>query len=373
MGHPDKVADQISDSILDAIIADDKNARVACECLVTTGMAFVAGEITTTTYADIPQIVRDTIGGIGYTDASMGIDSRTCAVITSIDKQSPDIAMGVDESGDHEQGAGDQGIMFGFATNETPEYMPMPIALAHRLMMKHAEMRQSGAMPFLRPDGKCQVTMEYENGKPKRVHTVVFATQHSEDIETPELREQVKKQIILPCFPEQVVNDEIIYHINATGRFVLGGPHADCGLTGRKIIVDTYGGFGAHGGGAFSGKDPSKVDRSATYMSRYIAKNIVAAGLAEKCEVQIAYSIGVADPISILADCNGTEKIPEQKIEELIREIFPLKPKAIIRHLDLLRPIYRETARFGHFGRNLPNFTWEKTDMAEKLKSAAGL
>jgi S-adenosylmethionine synthetase len=373
MGHPDKVADQISDSILDAIIVDDKNARVACETMVTTGMAIVAGEITTSTYADIPRIVRDTIASIGYTDASMGIDSRTCAVITSIDKQSPDIAMGVDESADREQGAGDQGIMFGYASNETPEFMPLPIALAHRLMKKHADVRESGELPFLRPDGKCQVTMEYKDGAPDRVHTVVFATQHSEDIEIEDLRKQVTEKIILPCLPGDYVKGDIIYHINATGRFVLGGPHADCGLTGRKIIVDTYGGFGAHGGGAFSGKDPSKVDRSATYMARYIAKNIVAAGFADKCEVQIAYSIGVADPISILADCSGTEKVPEQKIEELIREVFPLKPRAIIKHLDLLRPIYRETARFGHFGRNLPGFTWEKTDMVDKLKSAAGI
>ncbi|TET33872.1 MAG: methionine adenosyltransferase [Planctomycetota bacterium] len=373
MGHPDKVADQISDSILDAIIAKDKNARVACETMVTTGVAIVAGEITTKTYADIPQIVRNTIAEIGYTDASMGFDSQTCAVITSIDKQSPDIAMGVDESEDREQGAGDQGIMFGFAIDETPEFMPLPIALAHRLMVKHAEVRQSGTLSFLRPDGKCQVTMEYENGMPQRVHTIVFATQHSDDIETPELRKQVIDKIILPCIPAELVTGDIIYHINATGRFVIGGPQADCGLTGRKIIVDTYGGFGAHGGGAFSGKDPSKVDRSGTYMARYIAKNVVAAGLASRCEVQIAYSIGVAEPISILVDCNRTEKVPEEKIEGLIREVFPLKPRAIIKHLDLLRPIFKETARFGHFGRNLPGFTWEKTDMVDKLKSAAGI
>jgi len=374
-GHPDKVADQISDAVLDAIIADDKDCRVACECLVTTGLAVVAGEITTSTYVHIPDVVRSTIKEIGYTDAAMGFDYQTCAVITTIDRQSPDIALGVnaDPKKRKEQGAGDQGIMFGYATSETPELMPLPIVLAHKLMMKKAEMAKSGKMPFLRPDGKCQVTVEYEGRKPVRVHTVVFATQHSPNVSSEELRPQVIEKIIKPIIPKNLWDGDIIFHINATGRFVMGGPQADCGLTGRKIIVDTYGGKGAHGGGAFSGKDPSKVDRSGTYMARYIAKNLVAAGFAEQVEVQIAYCIGIADPVSILVDCGGTEKIDERKIEKIIREVFPLKPRGMIEHLDLLRPIFKETAAFGHFGRNNPNFTWEKTDIAEKLKAEAGL
>ncbi len=375
MGHPDKIADGISDSILDAMLAQDPKSRVACETMVTTGMAVIAGEITTKGYVDIPQVVRDTIKKIGYTDPSMGFHYENCAVMTSIDKQSTDISQGVTEgAGLHkEQGAGDQGIMFGYACKETPQLMPMPIQLAHALTIKLEKVRQSGKLKWLRPDGKSQVTVEYENNKPKRIHTVVIATQHSPDVSYKELRKQIIAKVILPVLPKRLVDKNIIYHINPTGRFVIGGPHGDCGLTGRKIIVDTYGGRGSPGGGAFSGKDPSKVDRSASYMARYIAKNIVAAGLADRCEVQLSYAIGVAKPISVLISTEGTAKISEQKIGEITKKIFPLTPKAMIKHLKLARPIYWETSHGGHFGRSGPNFTWEKTDMVKKLRKAAGL
>ncbi len=368
-GHPDKIADQISDAILDAIIATDPECRVACETLVTTGLAFVAGEITTSTYVEIPDIVRETIRDIGYTRAKYGFDYETCSVITSIHSQSPDIAMGVDTGG-----AGDQGLMFGYATNETEEYMPMPIMLAHRLTMKLAEARKKDILPYLRPDGKSQVTVEYINGKPHRVSTIVISTQHSPDITLKEIREDIIEKVIKPVIPHHLLDEEnVTYHINPTGRFVIGGPQGDTGLTGRKIIVDTYGGIGSHGGGAFSGKDPTKVDRSASYMARYIAKNIVAADLADKCEVQLAYAIGVAEPVSILIDTFGTRKIPQEDLIKLVRECFPLTPKGIIEYLDLRRPIYRKTAVYGHFGRTEPEFTWEKIDMAEELRKAAGL
>jgi len=372
MGHPDKVADQISDGILDAIIAQDKNAHVACETLVTTGLALVAGEITTDCYVDIPKVVRQTIKSIGYTDPTIGFDWKNCAVVTTIDEQSPDIAMGVNEAGDHEQGAGDQGIMFGYACNETPALMPMPIQLAHRMMERLAEARETGEVDWLRPDGKGQFTIEYLDGKPARIHTVVLSAQHKDDVEHDEIRDTLIEKVVKPVSPSELLDGDTIYHINPTGRFVRGGPYADCGLTGRKIIVDTYGGHGSHGGGAFSGKDPSKVDRSATYMARHIAKNVVAAGLATHCEVQIAYAIGVAEPISILVDTRGDESMDDEKIEKAIREVFPLKPREIIEYLDLLRPIYRETARHGHFGRENPDFTWEKTDRADELRKAAG-
>jgi len=385
MGHPDKIADQISDAVLDALIAQDKHSRVACETLVTTGMAIVAGEITSEAYADIPQIVRNTIRDIGYTDARMGFDYHTCAVLTSIDQQSPDIARGVNDTGDHEQGAGDQGIMFGYACRETNDFipgdqshMPLPIFLAHRLVERLAEARQSGEIPWLRPDSKSQVTIDYENERPVRVHTVVLATQHDEtvldrrtDCISEDARRELIERVIRPVLPDSLFDDDVVYHINPTGRFVLGGPQADCGLTGRKIVVDTYGGRGSHGGGAFSGKDPSKVDRSASYMARYAAKNIVAAGLADQCDIQLAYAIGVADPISILVNTGGTSKVSEDLLVELIGEHFPLTPRRIIDYLDLLRPIYMETARHGHFGRALPQFTWEKCDKAKVLKEAA--
>lgn len=368
-GHPDKIADQISDSILDAIIATDPMCRVACETLVTTGLAFVAGEITTTTYVEIPEIVRETIKEVGYTRAKYGFDYETCAVLTSIHSQSSDIAMGVDTGG-----AGDQGLMFGYASDETEELMPVPIMLAHKLTRKLSEIRKKDILPYLRPDGKSQVTVEYINGKPHRVLTVVISTQHSPDITLKEIREDMIEKVIKPVIPPNLLDEEnIVYHINPTGRFVTGGPQGDTGLTGRKIIVDTYGGVGSHGGGAFSGKDPTKVDRSASYMARYIAKNIVAAGIAEKCEVQLAYAIGVADPVSILVDSFGTRKIPQEKIVKLVREFFPLTPKGIIEHLQLRRPIFKKTAVYGHFGRTEPEFTWEKTDMAEPLRKAAGL
>ncbi|NLW83738.1 MAG: methionine adenosyltransferase [Phycisphaerae bacterium] len=376
MGHPDKVADQISDAILDAVLAQDPNSRVACETLVATGMAVIAGEITTAAEVSIPDIVRSTIKKIGYTDPAIGFDADNCAVLVALGKQSPDISQGVTEGkGLHkEQGAGDQGIMFGFACKETPGLMPMPIYLAHKLTERLAKMRQSGKMPWLRPDGKSQVTVEYgDDGKPKRIHTVVISTQHTEDISYREIKKQVIENIILPVLPAKLVDKKLICHVNPTGRFVTGGPKGDSGLTGRKIIVDTYGGRGSHGGGAFSGKDPSKVDRSASYMARYIAKNIVAAGLADACEVQLSYAIGVADPISILVDTENTGKIEETLIEELVRKHFPLTPKGMINHLNLKRPIYTETACNGHFGRNHPDFTWEKTDMAEKLRKAAGI
>jgi S-adenosylmethionine synthetase len=372
-GHPDKVADQISDAILDAIIAEDKKARVACETMVTTGMAIIAGEITTTCYVHMPAIVRETIKEIGYNDSAMGFDWETCAVITSIDEQSPDIKQGVDEMEGHEMGAGDQGLMFGYACNETPELMPMPIIYAHRLTARLAQMRKNGILNFLRPDGKSQVTIQYINGKPVRVDSVVIAAQHTPDVSYQTLREGIIEEVIFKVIPEEIRDKKTKYYVNTTGRFVFGGPKADCGLTGRKIIVDTYGGVGSHGGGCFSGKDPSKMDRSASYMARHVAKNVVAAGLADKCEVQIAYTIGIAQPVSVMIDTSRTSKIPPDKIAKIIREQFDLRPKAIIQYLDLLKPIYKRTACCGHFGRNEPGFTWESTHRAEDLKKAAGL
>jgi len=374
-GHPDKVADQISDAVLDAILEKDPYGRVACETLVTTGLAFIAGEITTTCYVDIPKVVRSTIRDIGYTRAKYGFDYETCAVITSIDEQSPDIALGVDErTGEHEQGAGDQGLMFGYATNETPELMPMPILLAHKLARRLADVRKQDVIHYLRPDGKSQVTVEYVNGRPLRVDTIVVACQHSDDVTLKAIREDIIEEVIKPVIPQELLDDEnVTYHINPTGRFVSGGPKADCGLTGRKIIVDTYGGVGSHGGGAFSGKDPSKVDRSASYMVRYVAKNIVASGIADKCEVQLSYAIGISDPISILIDTYKTEKIDPERIVEIVRDNFSFKPKAMIEYLDLRRPIYKKTAAYGHFGREEPEFTWERTDMADTLRKDAGL
>ena len=375
MGHPDKVADRISDSILDAMLAQDPDSRVACETMVTTGMVIVAGEITTKAVVDIPSVIRETIKNIGYTDASIGFDYENCAVIVSLDRQSPDISQGVTQGkGLHkEQGAGDQGLMFGFACKETSVLMPLPIHLAHRLTEQLAKMRQSKKLPWLRPDGKSQVTVEYENNKPKRIHTVVISTQHNPDIKYSKLRREIIEKVIKPTLPKKLVDKNTAYHVNPTGRFVVGGPKGDCGLTGRKIIVDTYGGRGCHGGGAFSGKDPSKVDRSASYMARYIAKNIVAAGLADACEVQLSYAIGVAEPVSVLIDTEGTAKISETKIAQIVRKIFPLTPKAMIQHLKLKRPVFEATSYHGHFGRNLPDFTWEKTDMVAKLRKAAGL
>lgn len=367
-GHPDKLADQVSDAVLDAILAKDPLGRVACETLVSTGMAVVAGEITTNCYVDIPKIVRSTIKDIGYTRAKYGFDCENCAVLTSIDEQSPDIAMGVDN-----QGAGDQGMMFGFACNETPELMPMPIMLAHKLAMRLAEARKSKLIDYLRPDGKTQVTIEYENNKPVRVDTIIVSTQHSEKAEQAQIRNDVIEHVIKPVIPEGFYDKNTKVLVNPTGRFVLGGPHADTGLTGRKIIVDTYGGMGRHGGGAFSGKDPTKVDRSACYMARYIAKNVVAAGLATRCEVQLAYAIGVADPVSIMVDTYGTGKVANDRIVKLIRENFQMTPLGIIKSLDLRRPIYRQTAAYGHFGRTGKDFTWERTDKAETMRKDAGL
>ncbi len=374
-GHPDKVADQISDAVLDAIIAQDKRARVACETLVTTGMALIAGEITTSAWVDMPQIVRETIKEIGYNSSEMGFDYQSCAVLTSIDKQSSDIAQGVDEGTglDLDQGAGDQGLMFGYAVRETEVLMPMTISLAHRLMKRQAEVRKSGRLPWLRPDAKSQVTIEYENRVPKRIEAVVLSSQHAPEVDYEDLKSGIMEEIIKPILPAGMLDANTKYFINPTGRFVVGGPVGDCGVTGRKIIVDTYGGRGSHGGGAFSGKDPSKVDRSSAYMGRYVAKNVVAAGLADELEVQIAYAIGISRPVSINVNSFGTGKIDDVKIKELILRHFDLRPKAIIQHLDLLRPIYRKTAAYGHFGRERSEFTWERTDKAEALRQDAGL
>jgi S-adenosylmethionine synthetase len=373
MGHPDKVADHISDAILDAMLAQDPKSRVACETMVKNDMVIVAGEVTTKAIVDIPTVVRDTIKKIGYTDPEMGFDFENCAVIISLDKQSPDISQGVTEgAGLHkEQGAGDQGLMFGFACKETPQLMPMPIQLAHGITTRLGKMRQSKKLPWLRPDGKSQVTVEYENNKPKRVHTVVVAAQHAPTITYRQLRKQIIEKVILPVLPKRFVDRDIIFHINETGRFVIGGPKGDCGVTGRKIIVDTYGGSSRHGGGCFSGKDPTKVDRTASYMARYIAKNIVAANLADTCEIQLSYVIGYADPLSIYVNTFGTARISEEKISRIVRKLFPLTPKGMIAHLKLARPIYAQTSFGGHFGRNLPDFTWEKTDFVQKLRKAA--
>jgi len=374
-GHPDKVADQISDGILDAIIAEDKAARVAAETLVTTGMVFVAGEITTSSWADIPGIVRDIIKDIGYNDSSMGFDWETCAVITSIDKQSPDIAIGVNpgEGLFEEQGAGDQGLMFGFASNETPVLMPMPIYYAHRISRRLAEVRKNGIVDFLRPDGKSQVTVEYEDHKPKRIDTVVVAAQHTPNVSYDKIREAIIEEVIKKAIPPELMDSKTKYFINSTGRFVVGGPLADCGMTGRKIIADTYGGQGSHGGGAFSGKDPSKVDRSASYMARHVAKNIVAAGIASKCLVQVAYCIGYPEPVSLMVNTYGTGKIDDGKLTDIVTQFFSFKPAAIIDYLKLLRPIYENTAANGHFGRNDPDFTWESIDRSEELRKLAGI
>ena len=371
-GHTDKVADQISDAVLDAILEQDPLARVACETLVTTGMAMISGEITTTAYVDMPDIVRQTIRDIGYKNSNMGFDWETCAVLSTIDKQSPDIAMGVDLGSGlfQEQGAGDQGLMFGYACKDTDVLMPMPIYLAHGLTRRLAHVRKSGQLPWLRPDGKSQVTVEYEDGKPTRIHTVVIAAQHSPDVDYDTLREAIIEKVVMEVIPKKMLDDATQYFINTTGRFVVGGPQGDCGLTGRKIIMDTYGGFGYHGGGAFSGKDPSKVDRSASYMCRYVAKNIVAAGLAEKCEIQVAYTIGRADPVSVMVGAYSTGVLPSRELTEIVKKEFDLRPAAIIERLDLLRPIYRKTSNYGHFGRELPEFSWEKTDMVNTLKSA---
>ena len=368
-GHPDKIADQISDAILDACLEKDPYSRVACETLTTTGVVIIAGEITTEAYVDFPAIVRGTVTSVGYTDASYGFDSNTCSVISSIHAQSPDIAMGVDTGG-----AGDQGMMFGYACNENEDFMPTPISLAHKLTMKLTEMRKTGKLDYLRPDGKSQVTVEYdENRKPIRVDAVVVSTQHSELVENKKLHADILQHVIQAAIPAKFLDEDTKYHINPTGRFVVGGPMGDTGLTGRKIIVDTYGGMGRHGGGAFSGKDPTKVDRSAAYMARYIAKNVVAAGLADRCEVQLAYAIGVAEPVGVLVDTFGTGSVPQEKIEELIRKNFQLTPKGIIESLKLRRPIYRKTAAYGHFGRSDKDFTWEATDKAAALREQAGL
>jgi S-adenosylmethionine synthetase len=369
-GHPDKVADQISDAVLDAIIKDDPRGRVACECLVTTGLVFIAGEITTECYVEMPKIARETIKEIGYNDSAMGFDWETCAIMTSIDQQSPDIARGVNSE---EQGAGDQGLMVGYACNETPELMPMPIAFAHALTKRLAHVRKANILDFLRPDGKSQVSVQYIDGEPKRVDCVVIAAQHTPDVKTEVLREGIIEEVIKRVIPEGLRDKDTKYYINTTGRFVTGGPLADCGMTGRKIIVDTYGGQGRHGGGAFSGKDPSKVDRSSSYMARHVAKNIVAAGLADRCEIQIAYTIGRAEPVSIMLDTRGTGKVPPDKLAKIVNEIFDFRPARIIKYLDLLRPIYKKTACYGHFGRSEPEFTWEKTNRVDELKKAAGV
>jgi S-adenosylmethionine synthetase len=372
-GHPDKVADQISDAILDAIFTQDPASRVACETLVTTGMVLIAGEITTTAWVEMQNVVRQTVKRIGYNHSDMGFDWESCAVLTSIDKQSTDIAMGVNATNDHEQGAGDQGIMFGYATNETEVLMPAPITYAHRLMQRQAEVRKNGSLPWLRPDAKSQVTFRYEDNKPVAIDAVVLSTQHSPDIDYKALKEAVMDDIIMPVLPADWIHPSTKFHINPTGRFVIGGPVGDCGVTGRKIIVDTYGGAARHGGGAFSGKDPSKVDRSAAYAARYVAKNIVAAGLADRCEIQVSYAIGVAEPTSISIETFGTGKIEEDKLIELVRAHFDLRPRGLITMLDLLRPIYSATAAYGHFGRENEGFPWEKTDLAETLKKEAKL
>ena len=374
-GHPDKMADQISDAVLDAMLAQDKNSRVACETLVNTGLAVIAGEVTSNAEVDLAQTVRDTVKDIGYTSSEMGFDYASCAVMVTLDKQSADIAQGVNEGEglDRDQGAGDQGMMFGFACNETDVLMPFPITYSHRLVKRQAEVRKSGRLPWLRPDAKSQVTVRYEDGKPVAIDTVVLSTQHSEEIDHATLSDAVVEEIIKPVLPENMLSADTRFLVNPTGRFVIGGPNGDCGLTGRKIIVDTYGGSAHHGGGAFSGKDPSKVDRSAAYAMRYVAKNIVAAGLAEQCETQVAYAIGVAQPVSLMINTNGTAVIAEEKIEELILEHFDLRPKGIIEDLDLLRPIYRASAAYGHFGRSEDEFPWERTDKAAVLRDAAGL
>ncbi|MBI5492120.1 MAG: methionine adenosyltransferase [Deltaproteobacteria bacterium] len=372
-GHPDKVADQISDAILDALLKEDPHSRVACETLVTTGLALIAGEITTKAQVNYQDVVRETIRDIGYTDAAMGFDYRTCAVMVTLDRQSPDIAMGVDAGSSKEQGAGDQGLMFGYACDHTSELMPMPISLAHGITLRLAEVRKKGILKFIRPDGKSQVTIRYVDNRPVSVDTIVVSSQHSPDVEHKELKEAIIEEVIKKVVPSNLLTPKTKYHINPTGKFVVGGPHGDCGLTGRKIIVDTYGGHGSHGGGAFSGKDPSKVDRSASYLARYIAKNIVAAGLASECELQLAYAIGVADPVSVMVDTFGTEKIPVERIEDLIKANFRMKPAELIKDLNLLRPIYRNTAAYGHFGRTGDGFRWELTDKADALKKAAGL
>lgn len=372
-GHPDKVADQISDGILDAILAKDPDARVACETLVTTGLAFIAGEITTEAYVDIPSVARETIKGIGYTDARMGFDYQTCAVVTSIDEQSPDIALGVNQTPGHEQGAGDQGITFGYACKETDSFMPLPILLAHRLAQRLAEVRKDLTLPFLRPDGKSQVSVVYKNGVPDHISTVVIAAQHDPIAKNEVIKKEIIEQVIRPTIPKDLLRDDTKFLINETGRFEVGGPLGDCGLTGRKIIVDTYGGIGSHGGGCFSGKDPSKVDRSASYMARHIAKNLVAAGVADRCEVQLAYAIGVAQPVSLYIDCRGTNKIPLERVDEIVKEVFDMRPRAIIDYLDLKRPIYKKTAAYGHFGRNDPDFTWENLSRVEEIRDLAGL
>lgn len=372
-GHPDKIADQISDAVLDAILTEDKTARVACETMINTGMVILSGEITTSSYVDMQAIVRNTIKEIGYNHSDMGFDYESCAVLTSIDKQSADIAMGVDESDSHEQGAGDQGLMFGYASNETDVLMPAPITYAHQLVKRQAHVRKSGLLDWLRPDAKSQVTFRYENGHPVAIDAVVLSTQHSDDISTDTLREAVMDEIIKPVLPEKWLSKKTKFHINPTGRFVIGGPVGDCGLTGRKIIVDTYGGMARHGGGAFSGKDPSKVDRSAAYAGRYVAKNIVAAGLADRCEIQVSYAIGVSQPTSISVATFGTGKVDDTRLVELINEHFDLRAGGLVKMLDLLRPIYRNTAAYGHFGREEPQFSWEQTDKAAALRDSAGL
>ncbi len=374
-GHPDKGADQVSDGVLDAILAEDPKARVACETLVSTGLVVISGEITTTAHPNYKEIAQDVIRRIGYDDSASGFDYKSCAILTAINRQSPDIAQGVNEGEglDLDQGAGDQGLMFGFATNETPSLMPLPIYYAHRIMQRQAELRKDGRLPWLRPDAKSQLTVKYVDGKPVAIDTVVVSTQHSPEVSHAQISEAVIEEVIKPVLPKELIQGKVRYLINPTGRFVIGGPHGDCGLTGRKIIVDTYGGAAHHGGGAFSGKDPSKVDRSAAYAGRYVAKNVVAAGLADKCEVQVAYAIGVARPVSLMVDTFGTGKVSDERIVALIEQHFDLRPKAIIQTLDLLRPIYAKTAAYGHFGRDEPEFTWENTDKAAALRAGAGL